>query len=80
MDSITKNRIKAIISELSENSIEDVKDEALLYDHLGIDSLDAVEIILEIEKEFDVSIPDEDVFQAKTVSDLITGLSKSITK
>ncbi len=42
---------------------------------LGADSLDAVELIMEIEKEFDVQISDQEAQRIRTVGDIITSLS-----
>ena len=48
-----------------------VKPEASLKDDLGIDSLAAVELSLELETEFDVRIEDEELANLKTVQDII---------
>ena len=50
--------------------------EASFTDDLGADSLDTVELIMEFEKEFDISIPDEQAEKIATVGDAITYLSK----
>lgn len=49
---------------------EEVKNDANFEDDLGGDSLDLVMVIMEIEKEFSISVSDEDVEQAKTVGDI----------
>ena len=46
--------------------------DARLSEDLGIDSIDAVEIVMFIEDEYDVSVSDEDAFALKTVKDLVT--------
>ncbi len=43
-----------------------------LVDDLGADSLDSIEIILAMEIEFDIDIPDDDIDRVKTVQDIIT--------
>ena len=45
------------------------------FESLGIDSLDTVELIMEFEKEFEISIPDEDAEKITTVGDAITYIS-----
>ncbi|MGM9971092.1 MAG: acyl carrier protein [Anaeroplasmataceae bacterium] len=45
--------------------------EASLKDDLGIDSLDSVEIVLELESKFDVKISDEELASMKTVNDIV---------
>ena len=47
-----------------------VKDEANFIDDLGADSLNIVELVMEVEQEFDIEIPDEDAEGLNTVGDL----------
>lgn len=51
---------------------EQIKEESLLNEDLGIDSLDAVELSLDLETEFDVEISDEELASLKTVKDIVT--------
>ena len=68
-------RVKAIIvDKLSVNESE-VTPEATFAQDLGADSLDTVELIMEFEKEFEISIPDEDAEKITTVGDAITYIS-----
>ena len=50
---------------------EEIKPEAKLNDDLGIDSLAAVELALELENEFDIRIEDEELAKLETVQDVI---------
>ena len=50
--------------------------EASFTNHLGADSLDTVELIMEFEKEFEISIPDEDAEKITTVGDAINYISE----
>lgn len=50
---------------------EKVTMEASISDDLGADSLDVVDLIMSLEEEFDVEIPDEDVENMKTVGDVV---------
>lgn len=45
--------------------------DASIVDDLGADSLDVVDLIMSLEEEFDIEIPDEDVETMKTVSDVV---------
>jgi acyl carrier protein len=49
-----------------------ITNQATIYGDLGIDSLDFCEVIVDIEKAFDISIPDDDYEKFKTVGGLIT--------
>jgi acyl carrier protein len=70
-DETTEQRIKAIIVEKLGVDEADVTREASFTNDLGADSLDTVELIMEFEKEFDMTIPDEDAEQIATVGDAV---------
>jgi acyl carrier protein len=61
---------KIVVDRLSVNE-EDVTLEANLKDDLGADSLDVVELIMELEDEFDIEIADEDAEKITTVGEVI---------
>jgi acyl carrier protein len=58
-------------------SAEDVVPEASFVDDLGADSLDQVELIMAMEEEFDISIPDEDAEKIATVKDALDYIKKA---
>ena len=68
----TEQRIKAIIVEKLGVDEGDITREASFTNDLGADSLDTVELIMEFEKEFDLTIPDEDAEKIATVGDAVT--------
>jgi acyl carrier protein len=61
------NRVKAIIVEKLNVDESEVTNDASFTNDLGADSLDTVELIMEFEKEFNVSIPDDQAEQIQTV-------------
>ncbi|MGB3544675.1 acyl carrier protein [Rubrivirga sp.] len=67
----TEQRIQEIIVEKLGVDPSDVVREASFTNDLGADSLDTVELIMEFEKEFDMTIPDEDAEQIGTVGDAV---------
>ena len=67
----TEQRIKEIIVEKLGVDQADITREASFTNDLGADSLDTVELIMEFEKEFDMTIPDEDAEQIGTVGDAV---------
>jgi acyl carrier protein len=69
-------KVTAIIVEKLGVEESDIKPEASFTNDLGADSLDTVELIMEFEKEFDITIPDEDAEQIGTVGDAYTYLSE----
>jgi len=70
-------KVKSIICEQLNVAEEDVVLEASFVDDLGADSLDQVELIMAMEEEFDLSIPDEDAETITTVKDAIEYIKKA---
>ena len=66
-----EEKIKSIISEQLGVKPEEVTPQASFIDDLGADSLDTVELIMALEEEFGVEIPDEDAEKMTTVGDAI---------
>lgn len=71
-----ESTIKAIIADKLGVSESEITSEASFTDDLGADSLDTVELIMEFEKEFDVTISDEDAELIQTVGDAISYLTE----
>ena len=69
-------KVTAIIVEKLGIDEDDITNDASFTNDLGADSLDTVELIMEFEKEFDVTIPDEDAEKIATVGDAISYLTK----
>lgn len=65
------DKIKSIIVEQLGVEEDDVKMEASFVDDLGADSLDIVELVMALEEEFDLEIPDEDAEKIRTVGDAV---------
>ena len=66
------DRVKAIIVDKLGVSETEVKPEATFAQDLGADSLDTVELIMEFEKEFGITIPDDKAEGITTVGDAIS--------
>ena len=66
------DRIKTILAEQFKMDKSDIEVSALIQDDLGADSLDVVELLMTIEDEFSLEIPDEDIENIKTVGDLVS--------
>ena len=66
-----EEKIKSIIAEQLGVKGEEVTPQASFIDDLGADSLDTVELIMALEEEFSVEIPDEDAEKMTTVGDAI---------
>ncbi|MDD5862848.1 MAG: acyl carrier protein [Prevotellaceae bacterium] len=66
-----ENKVKSIIVDKLGVDEAEVKPEASFTNDLGADSLDTVELIMEFEKEFSISIPDDQAEKIATVGDAI---------
>ena len=66
-----EQRVKEIIVEQLGVDPEQVTTEASFVEDLGADSLDTVELVMALEEEFDLEIPDEDAEKIATVGDAI---------
>ena len=66
-----QNRVKAIIVDKLGVDESEVKPEATFTNDLGADSLETVELIMELEKEFNITIPDDQAEKIATVGDAI---------
>lgn len=71
-----KDRVKAIVADKLGVDEDSIQESASFTDDLGADSLDTVELIMEFEKEFDISIPDEDAETIATVGKAIEYLAE----
>ena len=75
-----KNIIKNIIVEQLGVEADQVKPEAQFVNDLGADSLDTVELIMALEEEFDIEIPDEKAEKIKTVGEAIDYIEQNAKK
>ena len=69
---------KIIIEQLSVDKPEKVIPEASFIDDLGADSLDTVELVMALEEEFDIEIPDEAAEKITTVQETVEYIEKKI--
>jgi acyl carrier protein len=68
---IDTNKIREIVAEQLGVDVEEITPEASFVDDLGADSLDTVELVMALEEEFGIEIPDEDAEKIATVADAI---------
>ena len=66
-----EQRVREIVAEQLERDVKEVTNSASLIDDLGADSLDVVELVMKMEEEFGIEIPDEEAEKIKTVNDVI---------
>jgi acyl carrier protein len=70
----SEDRMKEIIAKELDVAVQQLTPEAKFIEDLGADSLDTVELIMALEEEFEVEIPDEDAEKLRTVGDAMNYL------
>jgi acyl carrier protein len=73
-----ESRVSAIIVEQLGVTKEELAPEASFIDDLGADSLDIVELVMAMEEEFDIEIPDDDAEKIQTIKDVISYVKAKI--
>jgi len=77
MSAITE-KVKTVIAEQLGVKTEEVTDQAKFVDDLGADSLDTVELVMALEEEYGIEIPDEDAEKLTTVGDAIKYIEEKL--
>jgi len=73
--STIEERVKKIVAENLGKKVEEVRSDALFVDDLGADSLDTVEVVMALEDEFELDIPDEEAEKITSVQEAIDFVS-----
>ena len=74
------DRVRAIIAEQLGVKLEEVTDAASFIEDLGADSLDTVELVMALEEEFGIEIPDEDAEKMTSVGEAVRYIEEKATK
>jgi acyl carrier protein len=75
------DKVKKIVAEqLEVEEIDEIKKETSLMGDLEADSLDAVEIMMALEDEFEIEIPDEDAEKFENMGDIVDYVESKISK
>ena len=72
-----RDRVVDIVCEQMGTTKDKVTEETSFINDLGADSLDIVELVMELEEEFDLNIPDEEAEKIRTVGEAIDYISKN---
>ena len=65
------DKVKELISQQLDVKADDITEASNIQDDLGADSLDVVDLVMALEDEFDVEIPEDQVENIKTVGDIV---------
>ena len=77
---VSQDKIKQIIADQLGVKKEEVTDTAKFVDDLGADSLDTVELVMALEEEFGIEIPDEEAEKLVTVGDALRYIEEKAGK
>jgi acyl carrier protein len=73
-----EDRVRAIIAEQLDQDASEIVPEANFIEDLGADSLDLVELVMHMEDEFDVEIPDDEAENIRLVQDAINYIQQHL--
>ncbi|MBR1531390.1 MAG: acyl carrier protein, partial [Eubacterium sp.] len=65
------DEVKEILADQLDISIDDIEMTSSLTDDLGADSLDAIDIVMSVEDQYSIEVPDETIKTMKTVEDIV---------
>jgi acyl carrier protein len=72
------DKVKEVIVDQLNVEEDDVTEDAAFVDDLGADSLDIVELVMALEEQFGISIPDEQAEKIRTVGDAVSFISENV--
>ncbi len=70
-------KVKSILADQFDVEEDTINEDTSLQDDLGADSLDVVDLLMSIEDEFEIEVPDEDVENIKTVGALVSYIEQN---
>lgn len=68
---ITSEKIKELIAKQLNKPVSEITDEKEIVKDLGADSLDVMEMLMNLEEEFNITVPEDDAMGIKTVGDIV---------
>ncbi len=71
-------KVKAILSEQFDVEEDSITPDTSIADDLGADSLDVVDLLMSIEDEFEIEVPDEEIDNIKTVGELVKYIEDNV--
>lgn len=74
------DKVKDLISEQLDVKADEITEDSSIQDDLGADSLDVVDLVMAIEDEFSVEIPEDQVENIKTVGDIVKFIEDNAEK
>lgn len=73
----TIERVKDLISKQLNKPVEEITEDKEVVKDLGADSLDVVEMLMNLEEEFNITVPEEEAVNIKTVGDIVKSIEEN---
>jgi len=74
----TADKVRDLISKQLNKPVDEITEEKEVVKDLGADSLDVVEMLMSLEEEFNITVPEEDAVNIKTVGDIVKLIDEKI--
>ncbi len=71
-------KVKAILSEQFDVEEDSITQDTSIADDLGADSLDVVDLLMSLEDEFEIEVPDDEIENIKTVGELVKYIESNV--
>lgn len=71
-------KIQAILADQLDIEEESINEDSLLVEDLGADSLDAIDIVMSVEDEFGIEVPDEIIEKIESVKDIVSFVENNV--
>lgn len=71
-------KLKEILAEQLDVDVDSITKDSMLIEDLGADSLDAIDIVMSVEDEFKIEVPDEIIEKIETVGDMLNYIENNI--
>lgn len=75
-----RSAVRNLIAEVTERTPEEISDAALFEDELEVDSLMALEMMVALDKKYDIDIPEEEFTQLKNVNETVAAILRHVSK
>lgn len=77
---MTINKVTKLLAEQLNVDVKDIKPTSKIVEDLGADSLDMIEMLMSLEEQFGISVPDDQVAGLKTVKDIVAFIETESNK
>lgn len=74
-----REEVRQRVADISEMDLEEVTDTALFAEDLGVDSLMAIELLVALDKEYGIDLPEEQFRQIRTLNEAVDVIMKQLT-